>query len=101
MKFIEQIERLKYLDRLIRKESTGTPEELACKLGVSRSQLYNLIGYLNDFGMAVKFSRTRNSFFYDRTDKNLDIQFSIKIVTRKEAETIYGGGLNFFYKQQA
>ncbi|TVR19902.1 MAG: HTH domain-containing protein [Balneolaceae bacterium] len=92
MKFAEQIERLQYLDQLIRKQKTGSPAELAGRLDISRSQLYNLIGYLNDIGMKIRFSRMRNSFYYECPDKDLEIQFSIKIITDQKANTIYGGG---------
>lgn len=92
MKFVEQIERLQYLDKLIRKKSTGTPDELAYRLGISRSQLYNLISYLNDIGMEIRFSRATNSFYYKCTDRDLEIQFSIKIISDQKVQTIYGGG---------
>ena len=95
MKFAEQIERLQYLDKLIRKQSTGTPNELADRLGISRSQLYNFIGYLNDIGMKIKFSRSRNSFYYDCYDRDLEIQFSVKIISDEKSYTIYGGTLYF------
>lgn len=97
MKFVEQIERLQYLDELIRKKSTGSPQQLAKRIGLSRSQLYNLIGYLNDMGMEVRFSRVRNSFYYSSQNKEFEIKFSIKIITGDESQTIYGGGMCFHY----
>lgn len=95
MKFVEQIERLQYLDELIRKKTTGSPEKLAKKIGLSRSQLYNLIGYLNDIGMDVRFSRRRNSFCYTSKKKEIKINFSIKIISKDKEHTIYGGGYVF------
>lgn len=91
MKFAEQIERIQYLDRLIKKRSTGTPEEMANKLGISRSQLYNLVSYLNDIGMNVKYSRTLKTFYYACGKKNIEINFSIKLITENETYRIYGG----------
>ncbi|MDR9364576.1 MAG: helix-turn-helix domain-containing protein [Balneolaceae bacterium] len=96
MKFVEQIERLKYLDELIRKGNTGTPDELARRLGISRSQLYNLINYFNDLGVPVKFSRRKNSFYYHEDDKNLEITFSIKIITDEEIMVLQGGSCKIF-----
>ncbi len=93
MKFADQIERLQYLNKLIQKGATGTPSQLAERLGISRSQLYNIIGYLNDIGMNVKFSRTKNSFYYDCPEKDLNIQFSIKVISGEKAHTIYGGSI--------
>jgi len=95
MKFVEQIERLQYLDEMIRKKSTGPPERLAARLGISRSQLYNLISYLNDIGMDVKFSRRLNSFHYVCKEKEIEINFSIKIISDEKEQTLYGGGLVF------
>jgi biotin operon repressor len=95
MKFAEQIERLQYLDKQIRKKATGPPEKLAKKIGLSRSQLYNLIGYLNDIGMDVRFSRRRNSFYYTSKKKKIKINFSIKIISEENEHTIYGGGYIF------
>ena len=77
MKFVLQIERLQYLDELIRKRSTGSPSELAEKLGIGRSQLYNLLSYLGDIGMEAKFSRKRNTFFYKHSHKDMEILQSI------------------------
>ncbi len=100
MKFAEQIERLQYLDKLIRKQKTGSPSELAGRLDISRSQLYNLINYLNDIGMKIRFSRMHNSFYYDCPDKDLEIQFSIKIITDQKAHTIYGGSCSLLLMLQ-
>ena len=46
MNFIKQIERLQRLNHLIRNENTGTPEELAERLKMKRSQLYEIIDML-------------------------------------------------------
>lgn len=91
MKFIEQIERIQYLDELIRKKSTGTPDELAGRLGISRSQLYNIIGYLNDIGIGINYSRGRRTFYYNTDGKNIEINFSIKIIVDDNVHKIHGG----------
>lgn len=92
MKFIEQIERLQYLCRLISKECTGSPEEFSSKLGIRRSQLYNLIGYLNDLGMKIKFCRSRNTFKFESPNEAIEIVFTIKVISAKNSRIIYGGG---------
>ena len=98
MKFVEQIERLQYLDKLIRKKSTGTPDELAGRLGISRSQLYNLISYFKDIGMEIKYSRLSKSFYYKNKDKRIEINFSIVITTEREQYRIYGNGIPYQQK---
>ena len=43
MTFIEKIRLIERLDGLIRWKATGKPEDLASKLGVARSTVYELI----------------------------------------------------------
>jgi len=58
------IDRLERLDYLIRTKTTGTPDELAKKLGISRSQLYAYLSLLKDRGAPISFSRYRKCFYY-------------------------------------
>ena len=48
MNFEQQAERTNKAHQLILEEKTGTPEEFAEKLKISRSQLYNLIDNLKE-----------------------------------------------------
>ncbi|MBF8964381.1 HTH domain-containing protein [Pontibacter sp. FD36] len=90
MNFRKYIERIKYLDELIRKERTGTPEELASRLGVSRAQLYNIIDELKTEGLAINYTRKRNTFYYTSNQK-LEIAFSLKVVSEDENIKVFGG----------
>lgn len=90
MNFIHQIERIQKLNKLIEQETTGTPDELASTLGVSRSKLYELIDGLKSLGKKVKYKRVINSFYYEDHTK-LDIQFSFKLIKQSELEKITGG----------
>jgi predicted DNA-binding transcriptional regulator YafY len=64
MYLFDRIERLYNIHKRILQESTGTPEEFADQLHVSRSHLYNLIGELKDYGAKIKYSRRRKTFLY-------------------------------------
>lgn len=90
MNFRKYIERITYLDELIRKERTGTPEELANRLSISRAQLYNIIESLRDEGLAIGYARKRNTFYYAHNQK-LEVSFSLKVVSEEENKNIYGG----------
>jgi predicted DNA-binding transcriptional regulator YafY len=90
MNFIRQIERLQILNKLIREERTGTPEELAERLGVSRRQLYTYFDLLKDFGLEVGFSRKINSFYYCEK-KDLRISLNIQVLENAEMANINGG----------
>ena len=65
MTFYEQVKRIERIDYLIRIKSTGTPSELADKLGISRSQLYQIIKIMKeDFDAPVRYSRARQCYYY-------------------------------------
>jgi len=71
MKFIKQLERYQKIDELISTECTGTPNELAKKLNISRGHLYRLLENLKDYGAEIEYSRKQENFYYT-THFNLD-----------------------------
>jgi len=90
MKAFEQLERLKRMNKLIRVERTGTPSVFARFLGISERQLYKLIEEIEAMGLQVKYSRNRNTFFYE-SDEVLEIDFSFKLISANKLRIIYGG----------
>ncbi|WP_457617979.1 HTH domain-containing protein [Lutibacter sp.] len=66
MKFTKQLERLQKIDHLLKNECTGTPENFAKKLGVSRSHLYRLIEILKDYGAEISYNRKQQCFYYKK-----------------------------------
>jgi len=58
------------LDRLIRHKATGTPTELASRLEMSRSSLFELIAFLKDEMKApITYIGSRPSYVYTYTPK--------------------------------
>jgi len=95
MEFIRQIERLQLLNKLVKEQRTGKPEELAERLGIRRRQLYVYIEYLKDFGMDVQFSRKIGSFVY-ADEHELKIEVRFELLDSKDRIEINGGeSLNF------
>jgi predicted DNA-binding transcriptional regulator YafY len=64
MNYLDAIHRLYKIHNRILQEETGTPNEFAGQLHISRSHLYNLIGELKDYGAEIKYCRKRQTFFY-------------------------------------
>ena len=64
MVLFNEIERLNRINYLIKHRATGTPDELASKLPISRRQLFNLLEFFNDIGAQVKYDRTRGTYYY-------------------------------------
>ena len=60
----EIFHRLSRIDQLIRIKGTGTPGELAGKIGISERSTYEYIRLMKDFGAPVLYSRQRKSYYY-------------------------------------
>ncbi len=91
MEFVRQIERLQLLNKLVREQRTGSPEELAERLGLSRRQLYSYLEFLKDFGVDIAYSRKTNSFIFS-DDKELEIIFKFQVLGEEASREIRGGG---------
>ncbi|GAA0880577.1 hypothetical protein GCM10009119_35470 [Algoriphagus jejuensis] len=96
MEFIRQIERLQLLNKLVKERRTGSPEELAERLGIGRRQLYVYIEYLKDFGMDIQFSRKLDGFVYAEQHE-LKIEVRFELLDSKSRTEINGGeSLNLY-----
>jgi predicted DNA-binding transcriptional regulator YafY len=62
MKFERFNERMEYLEDLIKRQATGTPKELASKLGLSERMVYRYIHYYIEKGNNIEFSRTKKTY---------------------------------------
>jgi len=101
MNTLEFIEKLKRLNKYITQERTGTPDEMADRLRISRSTMYEIIGKLRlDYDIDIKYSRRQRIFYYNN-DTFLDIQICIKSLTEiddpDELKNINGGCKIFSY----
>lgn len=70
MTIIKQIRRIERLDSLIRSGATGTPAELAKKLGMSRSQTYSFLREIKEeLDAPIYYSRSMQSYCYGKKVK--------------------------------
>lgn len=58
------LNRLDRIDQLIRVKGTGTPAQLADKIGLSERSTYEYIRLMKNFGAPVVYSRERQSYYY-------------------------------------
>lgn len=61
----ESFKRIERIDRLIRIKATGTPDQLANKLGMSRRSVFEYINLMKENGAPIKFCYSRQSYYYD------------------------------------
>jgi predicted DNA-binding transcriptional regulator YafY len=65
MKAIDQMLLLERIDGLIRRKQTGTPKELADKLGIAERTLFRMISQMRDLGYPIRYSQRRHTYVYD------------------------------------
>jgi predicted DNA-binding transcriptional regulator YafY len=83
------------IDHLIRTRATGSPDDLARRIGLSRRHLLRLISALREQGFPIAFDKCRNTYYYTESVK---IRFEV-IVGDDELFRIQGGTDYFFEKK--
>jgi len=96
MKVFEYLDRISLMHKLVLRQKTGTPEEFARQLGVSRTSLYELIDELRSRGVPIAYSKSAKTFFY-RQPYDIAVTCSLRPLTCNE-EKESSGGLNIFSK---
>jgi len=83
MKVFEYLDRISMMHKLVSRQKTGTPEEFAKQLGVSRTSLYELIDELRLRGVPIAYSKSAKTFFY-RQPYDIDVTCSLRPLTYPE-----------------
>lgn len=65
MSITKYIDRLRYVDSLIRTKATGDANSLAKKLNLSRSTTLAYIKEMKDLGFPIKYSLTGKYYYYE------------------------------------
>ncbi len=74
MKLFEYIDRVNLLNNLIAAKRTGTPDELAKRLYLSKSRLFRVIEDLKLKGALINYSREARTYYYTN---NFKMQISL------------------------
>ncbi len=90
MKIFEYLDRINMMHKLVSRGITGTPEEFAQKLGVSRTSLYELIEELRLRGAPISYSKSARTFFY-RQPYDIAVTCKMRLLTCNE-EIVSSGG---------
>lgn len=64
MYIFSEIERLNKINYLITHRATGTPDEFAEKVNLSRRQLFNHLEYLRCIGAKIKYDRYNETYYF-------------------------------------
>ena len=64
MNSIQMIGTLKRMDYMINSEATGSPEDFARRLAVSKRSLFNYLSLLKELGGPIEYKRGLESYVY-------------------------------------
>lgn len=64
MSLFKYIARLQRMDSLIAMRATGTPEEFAFKMNLSRSTLFETLQEMKGMGVDIRYSSIYESYYY-------------------------------------
>lgn len=68
MKYID-LKKIIYMDHLIKHKSTGTPEEFAKKLNMSRSTYFDYLLYMREeLTLVICYDRSNSTYYYEGED---------------------------------
>lgn len=90
MKLTEHFERIKKMNLLIRTGHTGTPAEFALMIGVSTSHLFRYLNEIEHYGMAIRYSRSLKTYFYNDNNE-LFVSYSLKVINANSCKEILQG----------
>ena len=93
MSLIDDRQKLERLDQLIRLKATGSPDELAEKMGTSKRTIFRTINDLKEIGCPIYFDKHKNSYCYQYAGK-LIIKF--EVIDNNQLSQITGGKKSTF-----
>lgn len=64
MSLVKYIARLQRMDYLIALRATGSPDEFARKMHISRSTLFETINEMRQLGVDIRYSSSAETYYY-------------------------------------
>jgi len=83
------------IDGLIRRKATGTPKELAYRLGVSERGLFKTLKLMKEMGAPINYNISRQSYMYE-----YEVDFSIGFCQANSDQLkVVAGNSNIFFRE--
>ncbi len=82
---LKQIKMIKRIDQLIRLQATGSSDELAYRLGVSKTTLYRMIRLMKELHAPIVYDISVQSFVYTK-EVELNFGFCVKNEVRVKSK---------------
>lgn len=90
MFIIDDLKRIHKIHKLIKGQQTGSPEDLASLICISRRELYYIIEMLKNMGAEINYSRAKQSFCYTNAF-DMDLSLCVSYIGEDEMNLLDGG----------
>jgi len=97
MLLFETIDRMHRIHHLIKREATGTADEFAERFKLKKRQLYYLLDEFKDYGAVIRYSRMRNTYYYDN-DFEVKVLITTHPLSEDEKKSYNGGSYGAIYQ---
>ncbi|NLR78251.1 hypothetical protein [Chitinophaga eiseniae] len=90
MAILKHINRLKYMDFMIKRRATGDLDSFARKNGLCKRAMTGVIGEMKELGFPIKYDRARNTYYYEEEGQMVRSLFSKegRLLTNDQLRTI-------------
>ncbi|SMO59856.1 HTH domain-containing protein [Saccharicrinis carchari] len=93
-KLTKTIELMERIDKMIARKATGSPQELAERLNISRASLHRVIDVMKFFGAPIEYRISSQSYVYT-CDVAFYCGFYAKKLSGEELQAVNGGFAKF------
>lgn len=90
----EHIDRVMLFNKLVKAQRTGTPDEIALRLGLKRSSFFRFLEELKEREVPIAYSKSISSYYYTRPFE-IEIVFSLKPLDQEEQIKVEAGSIFF------
>jgi len=95
MSLLKFIDRLRRIDDLVKRESTGPADEFAAKVGISRSMLMENLREMREMGAEIEYCQRKKNYQYI-SEFDLIIGHSAKVKTRGGSHLVVTNNISRF-----
>lgn len=90
MSLLKHINRLKYIDYMIKRKATGNLETFSRKNSLCKRALTEIIHEMKELGFPIKYDRKRNTYYYEENGEMVKRLFvkNGEILSREEMSKI-------------
>lgn len=85
--FLNNINLIERIHDLVKRKATGTPSQLACRLGISEAKLYRIMELMRVLGAPIIYDHLQNCYYYEQ---RVSCKFGF-IIETNDLKEIRGG----------